>query len=556
MRRKSRCIRFGLQTGKLGPEEQFFIDRPYALELCNLYGTPGDEILAIDAMSGRLVCWKYGIEKDADADWPMVFYPLPAGQESTKRDLVIGDFDGDGRSDIVVSDRGAAELVFYKQNMDTGLAEPAKFPAFSDIDSLSVADIDGKGKAKLGVLSVKEKAIGLSEYKDGRLTFPQPVKVTGEPVSMELADVDSDGHTDCAYVSKEANDVRNLRVIYSLADAIKQKPHKKKALGKEADENESVLELKKLAANPDGIKVLDVDNDGLQDILIFVKYESPILVRQTKKRIFEVVDSPNVQASLIKDATLRSIAAADVDEKSGRELLVAQKNFARSLIFSADKGWSIIDQYNAKSTENNISAVSAFRLDGKEKGRPAVLLLDGTKGRLQILKAGEDKTYRFEKEFSVDKWGDAEHLKMLFAPLTGSNTNSILLFDGDKFALISPPAAGFKPATLEKVFSYETKIKDGVYGNVVAGDINGDGKPDIIMVEYKHNNIEILATGSDGKPISATRFKVFEEKGYREEGRDRGGVEPRELKVADVTGDGKNDLIVIIHDRVIIYPQD
>ena len=26
--------------------------------------------------------------------------------------------------------------------------------------------------------------------------------------------------------------------------------------------------------------------------------------------------------------------------------------------------------------------------------------------------------------------------------------------------------------------------------------------------------------------------------------------------VADVTGDGKNDLIVLVHDRVIVYPQE
>jgi hypothetical protein len=26
--------------------------------------------------------------------------------------------------------------------------------------------------------------------------------------------------------------------------------------------------------------------------------------------------------------------------------------------------------------------------------------------------------------------------------------------------------------------------------------------------------------------------------------------------VADVTGDGKNDLIVLVHDRVLVYPQE
>jgi hypothetical protein len=53
------------------------------------------------------------------------------------------------------------------------------------------------------------------------------------------------------------------------------------------------------------------------------------------------------------------------------------------------------------------------------------------------------------------------------------------------------------------------------------------------------------------------RFKIFEQKSYRDaKGRPKASAEPRELTVADVTGDGKDDLITVIHDRIIVYPQD
>jgi hypothetical protein len=32
--------------------------------------------------------------------------------------------------------------------------------------------------------------------------------------------------------------------------------------------------------------------------------------------------------------------------------------------------------------------------------------------------------------------------------------------------------------------------------------------------------------------------------------------EPREALISDVTGDGKSDLIVLVHDRILVYPQD
>ena len=547
------CVRFGLETGQLGPQVQFFIEKPWALELANIDGAIGDEILTVDARSGRLGCYKLESRSETSADWPILFYPLPSGEESAKRDLVAGDFDGDGLVDILISDPGAAELIFYKQTASLGLAEPVRFPAFADIEGLSAADIDGDGKVELAVLSVKEKIIGLSRFEEDRLSFPQPVDLTGEPLAMELADVDGDGSIDCLYVSKDVNDVRGMRVIYSLDP--KGTGQKQLKSAKKAAE---AVELKELTSNPDGLKVLDVDQDGLHDALIFVKYEQPILVRQSQKRKFEVIDSPKAQASLIKDASGHSIAVADVDGQGGRELLVAQKNFARSLVFSDGERWSIIDQYNAKSTENEISAVAVFDIDGKgSTDRPAILLLDGRKGQLQILKAGDDKTYRFEKELNVGKWSSAPHLKMLFSPLTGGDTKSILLFDSEKFALVTPPSGSSIPQHLEQQFGYETKIKDGIYGNLTAGDINGDGQADIIMVEYKRNHIEILALDSQDKPTPAMRFKIFEQKSYRDSNKaTRSRVEPRELRVADVTGDGKDDLVIVIHNRIIIYPQD
>jgi len=550
-------LRFGLKTGQLGPQQRFFIEKPHSMELCNIDGEGGDEILTVDMVSGRLTCYLLTPEKQKDGDWPVLFYPLSLGKESTKRDLVVADFDGDGREDVVVSEPGAAELAFYRQIPTLGLAEPEKFPAFADITSLSVADVDNNGKGEIAILSVKEKVIGVSRYENDRLTFPKPLELTGEPVAMDLADMDAEGSIDCAYISRDPNDVRSLRVMYGSRKKSKRKSDLAAVLAAWKVGESSPLELKKLSSNPEGMKILDVDQDGLQDVLIFVKYESPILVRQTQDGTFEIVDTPQAQASLIKEAHLHSIAVADLDQKPGKELLLAQENFGRSLVFAEGKSWTIVDQYNADSPENKISCVAAFDID-RHHHRPAILLLDGQKGRLQILKASDDKTYRLDKELDVGEWSIATHLKMLFAPLTGGDSRTILLFDSEKFALVVPPGRNNRPLHLQQHFNYETKIRDGSYGNVTAGDINTDDRVDIVMVEYKRNHIEIIALNPQFKPLPAMRFKVFEQKSYRDrpDTRARVSIEPREIRIGDVTGDDKADLVTIIHDRIIVYPQD
>jgi len=547
-------VRFGLKTGQLGPQVRFFIEKPAALYLQNTDRSAGDEMLVVDSISGRLIGYQFAAESRRDADWPILFYPLASGQENAKRDLALADVDGNGLVDVVISDPGPAELILYKQAPGLGLAEPVRFPAFAETTSISAADIDDDGKTELGVLSVKEKVIGLSEFENDRLSFPRPLALVGEPLAMELADMNGDGRTDCLYVSKDNGGARVLRSIYDLANSQSSQG----GLSNPADTPALALELKKLTSNPDGLKVFDADQDGLQDVLIFVSYESPILVRQVQKNAFEVVDPAKTQSSLIKDANLRSTALADVDGEEGLELLVAQKTFARSLVFSRARNWSIIDQYNAKrSTENDILAVAAFRIDDDSPtGRPAILLLDGRRGRLQILKVGDDKTYRVDRQIDVGKWNSAAHLKMLFAPLTGGDAKSLILFDSEKFAIVTPPDGDELVWHLDRQFSYETKIKDGKYGNLTVGDINSDGRTDIVMVDYGRNYIEILAL-DEGEPVPAMRFKVFEQKSYRNAGsRAKVSVEPRELKIADVTGDGKNDLVTVIHDRIIVYPQD
>lgn len=554
-------IRFVSSTGQLGPQQQFHCEIPWALETFDIDKSGTDELLIVDGVSGRLLCYELTDDNDAQGDWPILYYPLAGGEGADKRDLAAADFDGDSLTDIVISDPGAAEIIFYKQLAYSGLSEPKRFPALSDISNIAAADINGDGRYELAVLSVKEKIIGISEFENDRLSFPKPLDVVGEPVAMAMADVDGDSSIDCVYVSRDANDSRWVRVLYdvtSYGDIAGRMPGTKELELIENHNEASAVQLEKLFSNPDGIELLDADNDGLLDILIFDQYNPPpIFVRQVRKGQFEIIDSPSAQSSLIRDASPSSIALADLDKTAGDELLIAQNNFARSLVFADSLNWRVLDQYNAKSTENRISAVSAFYLSGLGlTDKPAIVLLDTTKGQLQILKPDEDETYRFEKQVDVGRWNSAPHLKMLYESISGTPVRSIILFDSEKFAVITPASEEYKVRRLEQRFSYETKIRDGVYGLFAVGDINSDERTDIIMLEYKGSHIEILALNPEYQPIPAMRFKIFEEKSYREAEKRQASVEPREMRISDVTGDGKKDLVILIHDRVIIYPQD
>jgi hypothetical protein len=48
-------------------------------------------------------------------------------------------------------------------------------------------------------------------------------------------------------------------------------------------------------------------------------------------------------------------------------------------------------------------------------------------------------------------------------------------------------------------------------------------------------------------------WRVFEQRTFRNPG--SAMPEPREAVVSDFTGDGKDDIAILVHDRVLLYPQ-
>ena len=127
---------------------------------------------------------------------------------------------------------------------------------------------------------------------------------------------------------------------------------------------------------------------------------------------------------------------------------------------------------------------------------------------------------------------------------------SILAIGDDSFALLRLTGDRWK---LSEVASWRSDDPRRVEHELVAGDLNGDGFLDVTALDAGDQMAEILSFSQAGKLRYGTAFKVFETKIFS-------GGEPKEFEpesgvVTDLTGDGKDDLVLLCHDRVLIYPQ-
>jgi hypothetical protein len=108
---------------------------------------------------------------------------------------------------------------------------------------------------------------------------------------------------------------------------------------------------------------------------------------------------------------------------------------------------------------------------------------------------------------------------------------------------------------LGELDGYETPIKDGFLHDVIAGDLNQDGRLDLVFLETSKAYVDIVTFEKPHRLNPATRWQVFEERTFRQR-RPLDAPEPREALVAELTGDGKPDLVLLVHDRILLYPQE
>lgn len=135
--------------------------------------------------------------------------------------------------------------------------------------------------------------------------------------------------------------------------------------------------------------------------------------------------------------------------------------------------------------------------------------------------------------------------------LDGDRRDDLLLMGRGKFAVLY---TGRRAPRLKDLGTFETRLKDTTFSDVVAGDLNNDGATDLALLDAQSHYIEIVRFEPGTGPRHAIHFRLFEEKNFS--GTRGAGTEPRESLIADVTGDGLPDLVLLAHDRVLVLPQD
>lgn len=533
-------LRVQLQSddGRLGPMHRIKLPPLRNLAFASCLDGTAEDLLGIERISGRFKRWTYEPKAVANPEdrWSVHMYPLPGKSSAEQLPLAIGDFTGDGQVDVVAANVDAAQLMLFCQGGTGGLALPEMFAGQVAMRDMIAFDADDNGTDEIYVLSHQEETIGCSSYDGDRLTFPRAMNCVGTPYAMD-ASRDRQGNAVLAYVSKDSEGTYQL-VIQPLEGKSDQ--------DETAGEDRTVrLELEGLDDPPAGLRWADANQDEREDLLIFVPFGAMRAAIQQEDGSFKMLAaSGQAQTGLVKDATLAGFAYADTNGDGLPDIILAQKSFVRALRVNEAGAWEVIDQYNAPTSDAEITGVCVRPLAGRE--RPDLVMYDRKSQEIHYYSASGDDQYLLDRSVQV---GSLDLKMMVSAPLGGNGQDCILLADKRRLVLVLPDVPAMR---MSEAGAYESSIEQAWLRQVATGDLNHDGRMDIAITDTKENFVEILTFDADEALVRATKFRLFAGKLQDSGDQDKG--EPHWVAVADVTNDGQDDLIFIAHDRILLYP--
>ena len=133
-----------------------------------------------------------------------------ATQGRKPRDLVLGDFNGDGNLDVVATNLLSQEIVFMAGNGNGGLRTPVSYPVGSQPTSIIAADFNGDGIQDLAVTcqTVREISVLLGTGLAAG-TFSETVGIKYPNLELEISinstDLNGDGNADLIVANRVTN---------------------------------------------------------------------------------------------------------------------------------------------------------------------------------------------------------------------------------------------------------------------------------------------------------------------------------------------------------------
>ena len=455
---------------------------------------------------------------------------------TNSRAVTAADVNGDGKPDLIVPNYGDSNVSVLLNTTAPGATSPGfatqqAFATGGQPYSATAVDVNGDGRPDLVVANYlgDDVSILLNTTAPGATTpsfaTQQPFAAGSHPDSVTAADVNGDGRPDLVVANLGDSNVSVLlNATVPGATTLSFATQQNFATG----------------VQPYSVTTADVNGDGRPDLVVANSAGSSVSVLLNATAPGATMLAFAAQSSFAAGTLPYSITAADVNGDGKPDLVVANSgDNTASVLLNTTVSGATAPSFAAQqilATGRNPYSVIAANVNGD--GKPDLIvanLQDDTASVLLNTTVPGAATLGFA---APPSFGTGTHpYAFTTADVNGDGKPDLIVAnEGDAIANVSVLLNTTAPGAATPSFAARWSFLAGTNPYwVTAVDVNGDGKPDLVVANYGESAVSVLLNNT-APGASTPSFAVQQTF--------QTGSGPVSVAATDVNGDGKLDLVV------------
>ncbi|MGD0338143.1 MAG: FG-GAP-like repeat-containing protein [Bacteroidota bacterium] len=383
-------------------------------------------------------------------------------------------------------------------------------------------------------ITVTDLATGFTVYssKQFNVTFPGGGSITSSsfadkiddttgiyPHGITISDIDVDGKPDVVVVNWVSNTLSVLRNT-SISGVV--------AFATKVDYATEIF--------PSSLAIADIDGDGKSDVVVTNYNSNTISVFRNTSTMGSVSFASKVNYAT--GSYPIGIAIADIDGNGKPDVVVTNGEDSTISVFrntSTMGSISFASRVNYKTGSRPVD-VAITDIDGDEK--PDIAVINEFDNTLSIF-LNTSTSGSISLASKVDYTTGSDPLGIAIGDIDGDGKHDVVVTNFG-----SNTISVFRNTSTSGSVSLASKI-DYTAGNAPYGiattDIDGDGKPDIVVTNFGGNTVSVLRNTSTSGSVSLASKVDYTT-----------GNSPIDIAITDINGDGKPDLVTANYGSNII----